>query len=149
MRLCELKKDKERELTEIQTKYNALKEEVRSYERILPTFTFLSEIGQTIGELPNYEDLFVSLREKEAECKELQQAFTNAKDEWEETMKTIKANEDVLNNKKIEAEKNLKEIVSKLMENEHLISDLKIQNDDLMDTRSLLQEELELAQERC
>ena len=149
MRLCELKKDKERELTEIQTKYNALKEEVRSYERILPTFTFLSEIGQTIGELPNYEDLFVSLREKEAECKELQQAFTNAKYEWEETIKTIKTNEDVLNNKKIEAEKNLKEIVSKLMENEHLISDLKIQNDDLMDTRSLLQEELELAQERC
>lgn len=41
LRLCELKKDKERELTDIQTKYNALKEEVRSYERILPTFTFL------------------------------------------------------------------------------------------------------------
>lgn len=126
-------------MTEVQIKYNGLKEEVRSYERILPTFTFLSEIGQTISELPNYEDLFVNLREKEAECKELQQAFSNAKDEWEDTIKTIKANEEVLNNKKMEAEKNLKEIVSKLMENEHLISDLRIQNDDLMNTRSQLQ----------
>lgn len=115
----------------------------------MPTFTFLSEIGQTISQLPNYEDLFVNLREKEAECQELQQAFTSAKDKWEETIKTIRANEEVLNNKKVEAEKNLKEIVSKLMENEHLISDLRIQNDDLMSTRSQLQEELELAQERC
>lgn len=83
--------------------------------------------------------MFVNLREKETECKELQHTLTAAKEQWEEIVKTVKVNEEVLNNKRVEAEKSLKEIVSKLMENEHLISDLRIQNDDLMNTRSLLQ----------
>ena len=54
VRWSELKKEKEKELADVQNKYNALKEEVRSYERILPTFTFLEELQLTISELPNY-----------------------------------------------------------------------------------------------
>lgn len=54
IRLAELKREKEREVAEVLAKYNSLKEEVRSYERILPTFTFLNELALTIPQLPNY-----------------------------------------------------------------------------------------------
>lgn len=78
LRLAELKRDKDKELADIQSKYNTLKEEVRSYERILPTFTFLTDLSLTINELPNYEDLYFNLREKTAEYQELKQAHEQA-----------------------------------------------------------------------
>lgn len=48
---------------------------MRSYERILPTFTFLSEIGQNISELPNYEDIFFDLKTKAQEFNDLESTF--------------------------------------------------------------------------
>jgi FtsZ-binding cell division protein ZapB len=54
MRLAELKEDKEKEVAEVRTQYNNIKQEIRSYERILPTHTFLQESGISIDELPTY-----------------------------------------------------------------------------------------------
>jgi hypothetical protein len=51
--------------------YNVLKEEVRGYERILPTLTFLTELGRSMGEIPTYEDVFVGLGEKVATLEQL------------------------------------------------------------------------------
>jgi hypothetical protein len=39
--------------------YNSLKEEVRSYERILPTLTFMNELNLNIADIPPYEDVFI------------------------------------------------------------------------------------------
>lgn len=59
----------------IRNQYNSIKEEVRSYERILPTLTFLSELGAKIEQLPTYEDIFVSLKEQSAIHDQLQLKF--------------------------------------------------------------------------
>lgn len=40
----------------------------------------------------------------------------------------MKANEEVLKSKRVEAEKNMKEVLSKLLEQEHHISDLRLHN---------------------
>lgn len=149
LRLAELKREKERELTDVSGKYNALKEEVRSYERILPTFTFLADLGLTIAHLPNYEDLFLTSRQKTTECAELAAAHLQAQEEWAEAARGMRANEDLLKTKRAEAEKNLKEVLSKLLEHEHQISDLRAQNEELAEGCAGLEEELELARERC
>lgn len=49
LRLAELRDEKEREVSEIRSQYNSLKEEVRSYERILPTLTFMNEFNLRIA----------------------------------------------------------------------------------------------------
>ena len=72
-RLSEVKEEKGRELSELTNKYNTLKQEVRSYERILPTFTFLRDLGKNINELPAYEDIFLGLRDSSKHCGELAQ----------------------------------------------------------------------------
>ena len=64
MRLNELKEEKQKEVSEVKTQYNKIKEEVRSYQRILPTHTFLSECGISIAQLPTYEDIFTNFKEK-------------------------------------------------------------------------------------
>lgn len=68
LRLTELKEDKEKEIADIRSQYNKIKEEIRSYERILPTHTFLSDCGVGIDELPIYEDIFHNLKDKVAQC---------------------------------------------------------------------------------
>lgn len=50
---------------------------------------------------------------------------------------------------KSEAEKTLKEILGKMLEAEHVICDLRIQNEDLTQRNEYLLEELELNGERC
>ena len=40
--MTELKEEKDKEIESVRNQYNHLKQEVRSYERILPTHTFLS-----------------------------------------------------------------------------------------------------------
>jgi hypothetical protein len=62
--LVEVKEERDREVGEIRAQYNAIKEEMRSYERILPTLTFLNDLGMRIEEIPPYEDIFLSLKEK-------------------------------------------------------------------------------------
>lgn len=75
MRLAALKEEKEKEILEVRAQYNSIKEEVRSYERILPTHTFLTEIAMTIEQLPTYEDIFTGLKERIGQHTELQQKF--------------------------------------------------------------------------
>lgn len=75
MRLAALKEEKEKEILEVRAQYNSIKEEVRSYERILPTHTFLTEIAMSIEKLPTYEDIFTGLKEKIGQHSELQQKF--------------------------------------------------------------------------
>ena len=54
LRLTELKEEKEKEVEATRNQYNNLKEQVRSYERILPTHTFMNELGATLDKLPPY-----------------------------------------------------------------------------------------------
>ena len=70
-----MKEEKEKEILEVRAQYNSIKEEVRSYERILPTHTFLTEIAMSIEKLPTYEDIFTGLKEKIGQHSELQQKF--------------------------------------------------------------------------
>ena len=41
-RVADIKAEKEKEVAEVRAQYNTIKEEVRGYERILPTLTFLN-----------------------------------------------------------------------------------------------------------
>ena len=41
-RVADIKAEKEKEVAEVRAQYNTIKEEVRGYERILPTLTLLN-----------------------------------------------------------------------------------------------------------
>lgn len=64
LRLTEVKEEKDKEIEGLRTQYNNLKEQVRSYERILPTHTFISQLGTDIHQLPPYEDIFYSWKDR-------------------------------------------------------------------------------------
>ena len=59
--------------------YNNLKEEVRTYERILPTLTFLKDYGVSIEVIPPYEDVFILSRSLTEELSQLSSEFALAK----------------------------------------------------------------------
>lgn len=69
---------------EIRIQYNAIKEEMRSYERILPTLTFLNELGMHIEEIPPYEDIFLSLKEKIVQLEQTNSKFESYRIKAEE-----------------------------------------------------------------
>lgn len=92
MRLSALKEEKEKEILEVRAQYNSIKEEVRSYERILPTHTFLTEINKSIDQLPTYEDLFMNLKEKVSQFNELTAKFEAFKKKTEESVKAFEQN---------------------------------------------------------
>ena len=101
MRLNELKEEKEKEVGEVRSQYNKIKQEVRSYERILPTHTFLEECGKKIEELPTYEDIFVNLKEKVTQFQQLQEKFKGFKEKSEEEMVTLRQNEEMMRERKM------------------------------------------------
>jgi hypothetical protein len=113
MRLNELKEEKEKEVADVRAQYNAIKEEVRSYERILPTHTFLTEIGFKIYQLPTYEDIFMNLKDKVTALEQLNNKFEAHRAKTEEAARSYQQN---------------KEMLPKIIEYEHQISDLKINN---------------------
>jgi hypothetical protein len=86
---------------EVRAQYNSIKEEVRSYERILPTHIFLTEIEMTINQLPTYEDIFVNLKQKIAQISELQAKFEAFREKSEEAVKGFEQSEELLKNKKV------------------------------------------------
>ncbi len=93
MRLQELKEDKDKEINEVRTQYNSIKEEIRSYERILPTLTFLQENGLTIQQIPAYEDIFTNLKEKILQLEQLNNKFDAFRQKKEEEIEGYRQNE--------------------------------------------------------
>jgi chromosome segregation ATPase len=55
----------------------------------------------------------------------------------------------MLRNKKMEAEKNLKEVLPKIIEYEHQINDLRINNEEYLNTIEEIREEMEAERDRC
>lgn len=92
LRLTELKEDKDREVAEVRLQYNKIKEEIRSYERILPTHAFLQDCALSIDQLPTYEDIFFNLKEKVANVEQLNQKFDQYKAKKEEEVATLRQN---------------------------------------------------------
>lgn len=93
MRLQELKEDKDKEINEVRTQYNSIKEEIRSYERILPTLTFLQENGLTIHQIPAYEDIFTNLKEKILQLEQLNNKFDAFRQKKDEEIEGYRQNE--------------------------------------------------------
>ena len=93
-KITELRLEKEKEVNEIRQQYNSLKEEVRTYERILPTLTFLNELNLQIATIPTYEDIFLSLRTKLAQLEEVNTKHSQYVSKTEETLRTLKQNEE-------------------------------------------------------
>ena len=85
----------------MRAQYNSIKEEVRSYERILPTHTFLTEIALSIEQLPTYEDIFVNLRQKITQISDLQAKFDSFKEKTEEMVRSHEQSEELLRSKKL------------------------------------------------
>lgn len=96
LRVTEIKEDKDKEVGEVRAQYNKIKEEIRSYERILPTHTFLTECGIVIGELPTYEDIFVNLKDKVAQNEQVVAKFNAFKVSSEESALSYQQNEELL-----------------------------------------------------
>ena len=71
---------------EVRAQYNAIKEEVRGYERILPTLTFLNELNLTIGQIPTYEDLFLGLKEKTSQMEQTQSKIETLRQEKKDAL---------------------------------------------------------------
>lgn len=82
-RLNELKEEKDKEIESTRAQYNHLKTEVRSYERILPTHTFMSKFGFNYEQLPTYEHIFMNLKERSDRYDELDDKFKKFKFEAE------------------------------------------------------------------
>jgi hypothetical protein len=116
MRLSALKEEKEKEILEVRAQYNSIKEEVRSYERILPTHTFLTEINTFIDHLPTYEDIFTNLKEKIMQHSELNAKFDAYRTKMEDAISAYEQNEELLKTKKLEADRNLKDVLPKIIE---------------------------------
>lgn len=70
-RINELKEEKDKEIESTRAQYNFLKNEVRSYERILPTHTFMSKLGATYEQLPTYEEVFMNWKDKSERLSEI------------------------------------------------------------------------------
>lgn len=83
----------------------------------------------SIEQLPTYEDIFVNLRQKITQINDLQNKFDLFKEKAEEMAKNHEQSEELLKIKKLEAERNLKEVLPRIIEYEHQISDLKISNE--------------------
>ncbi len=132
----------------MRTQYNAIKEEMRSYERILPTLTFLNDLGMRIEEIPPYEDIFLSLKEKIVQLEQTNSKFDAYRLRAEEQARTAEQNEEMLRNKKLEAEKNLKEVLPRIIEYEHQINDLRINNEEYLNTIEEIREEMEAERDR-
>ena len=99
-KLDELRSQKEKEVGELKNQYNSLKEEVRTYERVLPTLTFLNQFGLRIESIPTYEGIFLELKNKITQLEETQQRYEQYRAKTEETIKTLKQNEDISNKKR-------------------------------------------------
>ena len=114
---------------------------MRTYERILPTLTFLSELHLSIQQIPTYEEVFLGLRDKLEQLEELQQKHRQHRDKAQETIDHLKQNEDLLRQKKEEQDQRLKEVLPKLVESEHLVFELRNSNEEQKATINNLHEE--------
>ena len=103
---------------------------MRSYERILPTHTFLTEIGAEIEQLPTYEDIFNNLKEKSLSFDNLTSKHEQFKQETEDKISQLEKNEDELSKKIAEKERNIKEMLPRVVDLESQLSDFKYQLQD-------------------
>ena len=102
-RINELREKNEKEVLEVRAQYNSLKEELRSYERILPTLTFMNELKLSMESIPTYEEIFLGLQDKIVRLDETEKRYKEFREKNEEVVQTLKQNEELWKVKKEES----------------------------------------------
>lgn len=114
MRLTELQESKDKEVAEVRAQFNSIKDKTRNNERILPTPTFLNDIGIHIDQLPIYEDIYVNLREKVTQHEQLKLKYEELKTKSEETEKAGRQKEEAMKAKVEELDKTIKHLLPRI-----------------------------------